>query len=1020
MSYTDSFGAQTQLPDSCTTRDGLGFLSDGTSDLGKCEVSISSGAAGQILATATSHVQVGGLSLTRTTSSTKTYVDAKISIDPLQAYNRVGDPHTFTVTVEADNGSRTFMPAPGEKVTPTLTGVGNITGGTCQSGTTNDLGKCTIIVSSVSTGVGTVGATVTVNVGGVNVTRSLGDGFSGDSPKAKKTWVDARISIDPSAATNEVGEPHPYTVTLEIDDGSGAGFVAAPVDNVVGNVTIGLFPTTTLSSNTCASYTLAGPCNLSIVSNSTDIFTITASAVVSVLGEEIRVSTDAQDRNSGPATKTYVDARITIDADSTNKVGSNHTFTVTVEKDDSSRIFMPAPGETVIPSITGTGSIPADPNGGTCQSGTTDDLGKCTIIVSSASTGIGTIGATVTVNIGGVNVTRSLGDGQSGDSPKATKTWVDAQITIDADSTNEVGSDHTFTVTVKKDTGTGSFVGAGGETVAPSITGTGSIPANPNGGTCQSGTTNDLGKCTIIVSSASTGIGTVGATVTVNVGGVNVTRSLGDSLSGDSPEATKTWVDAQITIDSNSANEVGFDHIFTVTVKKDTGTGSFVGAAGETVAPSITGTGSIPANLDGGTCQSGTTDSSGKCTIVVSSASTGVGTVGATVSVNVGGVNVTRSLGDGLSGDSPKATKTWVDAYISLEYTETILEVEQGLTFTVIVKADDGSGGLTPTNVESVTIIVPDGVTIVENTNTCTTGTVNGTCTVTVTSTYPDTYTITATADVVVLGQVITVSTEGTATFVDARIELSPDAANVVGDPHIFVVTVMEDDGSGSGMLLASGEFASVTFQDPFGAQAHTPASCTTGDGVGFLTDGTSNQGKCEVTLNSGTAGQILATATSDVQVGGLSLTRSANSTKTYVDASIGLRPNATNKVDDDHIFVVTVMEDDGSGSGMLLASGEFASVTFQDPFGAEAQASASCTTGDGVGFLTDETSNQGKCEVTLNSATAGQILATATSHVQVGGLSLTRSASSTKTFGDARISVTPDGARAIASYYLS
>ena len=455
---------------------------------------------------------------------------------------------------------------------------------------------------------------------------------------------------------------------------------------------------------------------------------------------------------------------------------------------------------------------------------------------------------------------------------------------------------------------------APGETVIPSITGTGSIPADPKGGTCQSGTTDDLGKCTIIVSSASTGIGTIGATVTVNIGGVNVTRSLGDGQSGDSPKATKTWVDAQITIDADSTNEVGSDHTFTVTVKKDTGTGSFVGAAGETVAPSITGTGSIPANLDGGTCQSGTTDSSGKCTIVVSSASTGVGTVGATVSVNVGDVNVTRSLGDGLSGDSPKATKTWVDAYISLEYTETILEVEQGLTFTVIVKADDGSGGLTPTNVESVTIIVPDGVTIVENTNTCTTGTVNGTCTVTVTSTYPDTYTITATADVVVLGQVITVSTEGTATFVDARIELSPDATNVVGDPHIFVVTVMEDDGSGSGMLLASGEFASVTFQDPFGAEAQASASCTTGDGVGFLTDETSNQGKCEVTLNSATAGQFLATATSHVQVGGLSLTRSASSTKTFVDARISVTPDGANPIDAPYTFTILVEQNDGSG----------------------------------------------------------------------------------------------------------
>ena len=40
-----------------------------------------------------------------------------------------------------------------------------------------------------------------------------------------KRWVNARISIAPNA-TNEVGQPHTFIVTLQKDIGDGNGFVA--------------------------------------------------------------------------------------------------------------------------------------------------------------------------------------------------------------------------------------------------------------------------------------------------------------------------------------------------------------------------------------------------------------------------------------------------------------------------------------------------------------------------------------------------------------------------------------------------------------------------------------------------------------------------------------------------------------------------------------------------------------------------------------------------------------------------
>ena len=48
------------------------------------------------------------------------------------------------------------------------------------------------------------------------------NGTGANSGTASKVWVNARISIAPNA-TNEIGQPHTFTVTLEKDSGSGFG-----------------------------------------------------------------------------------------------------------------------------------------------------------------------------------------------------------------------------------------------------------------------------------------------------------------------------------------------------------------------------------------------------------------------------------------------------------------------------------------------------------------------------------------------------------------------------------------------------------------------------------------------------------------------------------------------------------------------------------------------------------------------------------------------------------------------------
>src|SRR5262249_38456537 len=85
------------------------------------------------------------------------------------------------------------------------------------------------------------------------------------------------------------------------------------------------------------------------------------------------------------------------------------------------------------------------------------------------------------------------------------------------------------------------------------------------------------------INNPTPGIFTVTASDTVTMGGVAVTRTTGDNLSGDSPSAVKTYVDAFITLSPLTAtNVVNQTHTITVTVRENPGTG-FVPAPDGTV-----------------------------------------------------------------------------------------------------------------------------------------------------------------------------------------------------------------------------------------------------------------------------------------------------------------------------------------------------------------------------------------------------------------------------------------------------
>ena len=1042
------------------------------------------------------------------------------------ATNEVGDAHTFTVTVNK-KVANTEMPA--DDFTAVTVDFASANGNTIPPQTCETLGgSCTVEINSAVGDVITAHASANVALLADDVIFVETDGEGDNTADAVKTYVDARISIEPDA-TNVVGDAHEFKVSVEENPGS--GWVPAE-DETVSVGFEDMYGADAQADTSCVTLTAAdaaasartddaaGDCFVSINSNNAGQIVATATSDVSVGGLSLTRTTDGSETvpesapgaadgsgvfNSGPATKTYVDAYITIEADATNEVGDPHTFTVTVyENDGSSPTYTRAAGEMV--SVSGVGSV-GTISGGTCMS-PTDTNGQCTVLVDSALPGMFAVAASSNVSVGGESVavttdgsTRPSGEQNSN---AATKTWVDATIAITPSATNEVGDVHEFKVSVSENAGDDVWVGAGDELVDVTF-----VESNGADGqaadSCTtltqaeadaSARTDDAaGDCFVTISSDHAGQVVASATADVSVGGLTLTRTTDGSETepesapgeGDgsgvfnSDVATKTWVDARISIEFDATNEVGDDHTFTVTVEKNLGDGEWVAAAGELVNVTLTDTNDADAVVSANSCLTGPfggggTDTNGQCEVTFSSATAGVTTGSASVSLDLGktdGSAVDRTTdgletvpGNGVT-NSDAAVKTWVDATIAITPTATN-EVGDVHEFKVSVSENAGDDVWVGAGDElvDVTFVESNGADA-QAADSCTTLTQDeadasartddaaGDCFVTISSDNAGQIVATATSDVSVGPLTLTRTTDGletvvgngvfnsgpaTKTYVDATIAITPTATNEVGDVHEFKVSVSENAGDDV-WVGAGDELVDVTFVESNGADAQAVDSCTTltqdeADASARTDDAA---GDCFVTISSDNAGQIVATATSDVSVGPLTLTRTTDgletvvgngvfnsgpATKTYVDATIAITPTATNEVGDVHEFKVSVSEN--AGDDVWVGAGdELVDVTFVESNGADAQAVDSCTTltqdEADASARTDDAA--GDCFVTISSDNAGQIVATATSDVSVGPLTLTRttdgletvvgngvfnSGPATKTYVDATIAITP------------
>jgi hypothetical protein len=215
----------------------------------------------------------------------KIWAGARISIAP-NATNPVGMAHNFTVTVEKTDDGTTWDPVVGINVTATLAGgsVGSII--SSPPYTTDSSGQVTVTVNSSVTGTAHVNASANVPVdsGFINVAT---DGYGAFVVDNEKNWVDARISIAENA-TNPVGTPHTFNVTVEMNDGGGW-------DPAVGvNVTPWLLGGSVGSIVSTPPYITdsSGMVFVTVNSSVPGTATVHASATVNVSGIDIAVATD--------------------------------------------------------------------------------------------------------------------------------------------------------------------------------------------------------------------------------------------------------------------------------------------------------------------------------------------------------------------------------------------------------------------------------------------------------------------------------------------------------------------------------------------------------------------------------------------------------------------------------------------------------------------------------------------------------------------------------------------------------
>lgn len=553
-----------------------------------------------------------------------------------------------------------------------------------------------------------------------------------------------------------------------------------------------------------------------------------------------------------------------------------------------------------------------------------------------------------------------LTSGQTVNVPFTNTVRVSARLSLTpAEAANQVGHTHTFTAHLELDHGDGAgFVNApAGETINfTKVSGPGSLSS----GSC---TTNASGICTVDLNSAVTGLTTVRA----NWSG-NVTTAVGPApASTTSNDAVKQWTNAHLTLNPPAAaNQVGATHTFTAHLTYDYGDGKgFVDApSGETVhLTKVSG----PGALSAGNC---TTNTSGECTVDLTSSVTGLTTVDASWNGHI----ATSSGSASASAASNDALKRWTNAHLTLTPPKAANQVNNKHTFTAHLTLDhgDGNGFVNAPAGETVDMNLVSGPGAL-SAGSCDTN-AGGQCTIDLNSSATGLSTVDASWN----GQIATAqgaasasvsSSDAVKRWVDAALTLTPPTAvNRVGDVHVFTAHLTYNYGVGNGFVDApAGETIDITKVS--GPGTLSASSCNT-----------SASGTCTVNLNSSVTGTTdvhaewngkIATAEGDAVA-----STHNDAEKIWVNALMIINPpTATNEIGHDHVFTIDVSQ---IVNGVTSAA-------------ANVDVTASITSGPGsfVGNNTCTTNVSGECTVTINSPTTGLTTVQAAATVSVNGKSI-------------------------------
>src|SRR2546425_858639 len=216
----------------------------------------------------------------------------------------MGTNHTLTITVTAVNTTL----GSGTATASITSGPGSFVGSpTCSYTGGGATASCTVVITSATTGTTVVSATSSIPLTDAGSATRTTDGTAGNSGPASKTWVDATIAITPATATNAVGTNHTLTITVTA--------VGTTLGNGSATASITSGPGSFVGSPTC-SYTGGGAtASCTVVITSATTGTTFFFLMIPRPPRSTRLPYPTLFRsagNSGPASKTWVDATIAI------------------------------------------------------------------------------------------------------------------------------------------------------------------------------------------------------------------------------------------------------------------------------------------------------------------------------------------------------------------------------------------------------------------------------------------------------------------------------------------------------------------------------------------------------------------------------------------------------------------------------------------------------------------------------------------------------------------------------------